>query len=76
MRTTLALDDDVLAAARAMARTSRRSLGSVVSDLARRGLRPAPLAPGDDRSGLPLFAVPDDAPTFGPDDVAGDLDEP
>jgi hypothetical protein len=38
MRTTLALDDDVLIAARAIARQQHRSIGKVVSDLARRAL--------------------------------------
>lgn len=39
MRTTLAIDDDVLLIARDLARQQRRSLGEVVSDLARRSLR-------------------------------------
>jgi len=38
MRTTLELDDDVVAAAKERAAAERRSLGSVVSELARRGL--------------------------------------
>ena len=38
MRTTLDLDDDVLAAAKAIARRERRTAGEVVSDLARRSL--------------------------------------
>ena len=38
MRTTLDLDDDVLAAAKAIARRERRTAGEVVSDLARRTL--------------------------------------
>lgn len=37
-KTTLALDDDVLAAARAMADRERRPVGKVVSDLARKGM--------------------------------------
>lgn len=41
MRTTLAIDDDVLLIARDIARQQRRSVGEVVSDLARRSLRPA-----------------------------------
>uniref|UniRef100_UPI0035CA0B04 hypothetical protein n=1 Tax=uncultured Sphingomonas sp. TaxID=158754 RepID=UPI0035CA0B04 len=41
MRTTLAIDDDVLLVARDLARQQRRSLGEVVSDLARRSLRPS-----------------------------------
>lgn len=39
MRTTLDIDDTVLAAARALASSSRTSLGAAVSELARRGLR-------------------------------------
>ena len=61
MRTTLQLDDDVLAAARVMARQQRTSLGSVISDLARQALvAPAPdpnsrtLTP-EHRNGLPLL---------------------
>lgn len=38
MRTTLSLDDDVLAAAKERARREGRSLGEVVSDLARQAL--------------------------------------
>ena len=38
MRTTLDLDDDVLAAAKAIARRERRTAGEVVSELARRSL--------------------------------------
>jgi hypothetical protein len=40
VRTTLDLDDDVVAAARELAASERRSLGSVISELARRGLTP------------------------------------
>ena len=43
MRTTLDLDDTVLAAARSLARSRRISLGDAVSELARRGLL-APVA--------------------------------
>jgi hypothetical protein len=38
MRTTLQLDDDVLAAARVLARQQRTSLGAVISELARQAL--------------------------------------
>lgn len=54
MRTTLAIDDDVLAAAKAMARQQNRSLGEVVSELARRSLRPA-ARPSSVRAGVPLL---------------------
>ena len=62
MRTTLQLDDDVLAAARSIARTGKRSLGSVISDLTRQALlaadsRQVDTRPidGGQRSGLPLL---------------------
>ncbi len=55
MRTTLAIDDDVLAAAKAIARQQNRSLGEVVSALARRALR-RPQAPAM-RNGVPLLPM-------------------
>ena len=61
MRTTLQLDDDVLAAARVLARQRRTSLGAVISELARQALvAPTPGSssadPGaDHRNGLPLL---------------------
>ena len=71
MRTTLDLDDDVLAAARALAVAEGRSLGAVISDLAKRGLRPRPREGGD----FPVFEVPDDAPPLTIDAVRRALDE-
>jgi len=38
MRTTLDIDEDVLLAAKSMARRQRRSAGSIISELARKGL--------------------------------------
>lgn len=55
MRTTLTLDDDVLASARALARQRGVPIGAVVSDLARRGL--APVQPAATRNGIRLFPV-------------------
>jgi len=40
MRTTLTIDDDVLAAARALADHQARPIGEVISDLARQALKP------------------------------------
>lgn len=57
MRTTLAIDDDVLTAAKAIARQQRKSVGEVVSQLARRALHP-PRAPAS-RNGIPLLPVSD-----------------
>jgi len=72
MRTTLELDDDVVAAARELAAIERRSLGSVVSDLARRGLTPAKV----DVSGeLPVIRVPANTSPITPEMVRRALDE-
>lgn len=38
MRTTLDIDDDVLAAAKDLAKAEGRTMGAIVSELARRGL--------------------------------------
>lgn len=56
MRTTLKLDEDVLAAARALAQQQGKTLGEVVSALARRGLQPATAAPVR-RNGIRLLPV-------------------
>lgn len=60
MRTTLAIDDDVLAVAKAMAAQQQRSLGEVISDLARGSLH-RPRA-GGERNGIPLLVPHPDAP--------------
>lgn len=53
MRTTLAIDDDVLVAAKAIARQQHKSIGEVVSELARRALhRPQT---SSTRNGIPLL---------------------
>jgi hypothetical protein len=56
MRTTLAIDDDVLAAAKELAATERKSVGEVISTLARTALRPAP-SRHRTRNGVPLLPV-------------------
>lgn len=56
MRTTLAIDDDVLAAAKELAATERKSVGEVVSALVRRALRPAETGKKT-RNGVPLLPV-------------------
>jgi hypothetical protein len=61
MRTTLAIDDDVLAAAKEMAATERKSVGEVISSLARNALSPTPSI-GATRNGIPLLAVRPGAP--------------
>jgi hypothetical protein len=60
MRTTLAIDDDVLAAARGLALRQHQSVGKVVSALLRQALRPAaPL--GATRNGVALLPLREDA---------------
>jgi hypothetical protein len=72
VRTTLELDDDVVAAARELAAGERRSLGSVISELARRGLTPARIeADGE----LPVISVPPGTPALTPEIVRRALDE-
>jgi hypothetical protein len=72
VRTTLDLDDDVLAAARELATGERRSIGSVISELARRGLTPSRVeADGD----LPVIRVPGGSAPITPAMVDRALDE-
>jgi hypothetical protein len=52
MRTTLAIDDDILVAAKVIAHKERKSIGAVVSELARRSLH-RPAAPAE-RNGITL----------------------
>ena len=60
-RSTLAIDEDVLAAAKALEEQRRCSLGAVVSDLARQSLR-RPRASAE-RNGIPLLDGSPDAPS-------------
>lgn len=72
MRTTLDLDDDVVVAAKELAAGERRSLGSVISELARRGLTPARVETDGE---LPVIRVPAGAPPITPEMVRRALDE-
>ena len=56
MRTTLAIDDDVLAAAKGLAEREHKSVGEVISELARQALRP-PVSVGAMRNGVPLLPI-------------------
>ncbi|HZT74766.1 MAG TPA: hypothetical protein VE996_14060 [Terriglobales bacterium] len=56
MRTTLAIDDDVLSAAKEMAAMEKKSVGEIISSLARRAL----VGGGSNakrRNGVPLLNV-------------------
>ena len=53
MRTTLDIDNDVLAAARDLARAEGKSLGEILSDLVRKALTaPNPASAGFDEPGI------------------------
>lgn len=73
MRTTLTIDDDVLSAARSIAAESGAALGSVISELARKGLKPS--AAIEYRNDFPVFEIREDAEVFGPAEVREALDE-
>ena len=66
MRTTLAIDDDVLLAAKGLAERQRKSLGEVISALARQALRPA-AADAVLRDGVPLLPRRSDATPVTPE---------
>ena len=67
MRTTVTIDDDVLAVAKALAARKGSSLGSALSELARRGFRSAvPVRKGEDDT---VFAVRADAEAITNEDV-------
>jgi hypothetical protein len=68
----LDLDADVVAAARELAAIERRSLGSVISELARRGLAPARIAA---EGGLPVIHVPGGTAAITPEMVRRAMDE-
>ena len=61
MRTTLSIDDDVLAAAKEMAATEDKTVGEVISALARQAMRPAPSRRAL-RNGVPLLPIKPGAP--------------
>ena len=56
MRTTLAIDDDVLSAAKEMAVIEKKSVGEVISSLARRAVAPTETKVKR-RNGVPLLKV-------------------
>ena len=73
MRTTLNIDDDVLAEARALAEREAISLGKALSALVRRGIKSRPnIEDGKDRL---MFAVPLDAGPITSEDVYSALND-
>ncbi len=55
MRTTLTIDDDILTAVKAIAGQGGKTMGAVISDLARCALHPTWSEPT--RNGVPLLPV-------------------
>ncbi len=60
MRTTLNIDDNVLRAAKELAAQRGITTGEMLSELARKALKPAE-SPAELRSGVPLLPPRDDA---------------
>ena len=56
MRTTLTIDDDVLAAAKSLANLQQKSVGEVISALTRQALRPNAQT-NKTRNGVPLLPL-------------------
>ena len=73
MRTTVTIDDDVLAVARALADRRGSSLGSALSELARRGFR-SDLPPTEVADGT-VFSTPSDAGPITSEDVYRSLSD-
>lgn len=72
MRTTLDIDDQLLAIARVRAREQGVSLGAAVSELIRRGLE---VRRTRTRRGFPVFEAPPGTPVITDDMVARYRDE-
>ena len=78
MRTTVRIDDDVLNAAKSIAASQDRTLGEVLSELARRGLEPRqPRRTGvaGATGVIPVFDVDMHAPPLTPEMVREALDD-
>ena len=72
MRTTVTIDDDVLAVARALAERNGVSLGSALSELARRGFKGTAITQDD---GATVFPIAPDAEPITSEDVYRSLNE-
>lgn len=73
MRTTLDIDDDVLQAAKELAKARKKTAGQVLSELARKALEPDRTARV--RNGVPLLPHRLGAPRITVEDVERWLDE-
>lgn len=76
MRTTISIDEDILAAAHSLSVERKVSMGRIISDLARKGLRGQSLSyckPGPDE--LPVFSVREGASPITPDMIKSAEDD-
>ena len=69
MRTTLAIDDDILATASYLAERDRTSVGEVISTLARQGLLRSSRTARTERNGVPLLPSRRGASSVSPERV-------
>jgi hypothetical protein len=74
MRTTLTIDDDILAAAKDLADSQQKTVGAVLSSLARKGLMPAMPVP-DTRNGIPQLPIQPGAGISTPELIRQLMDE-
>jgi len=74
MRTTIIVEDDVFEAASQISRTSGVRIGKVISDLARRGLKPVSEVQVVQKGRFPTFAVSPDTPMIDNDLIQRVLD--
>ena len=61
MRTTLDIDEAVLAAAKEIAEARNSSAGAIISELALKGLSQTSSQAGGKGSGFPVFSIPGNA---------------
>lgn len=73
MRTTLKIDDDIYWAARSIAAERGKTIGDVISELARRGLKPS--IPVQSQRGFPVFDASPEAAPFTPEMVRQVLED-
>ncbi len=74
MRTTIDLDSEILAAAKKLATAQSKSIGRVISELARAGLEARFRRAHGTNAGFPVFKVRKSAAPIALEDVKGDED--
>jgi hypothetical protein len=76
LRTTLTIDDDILVSAKALAVMERKTVGTVISSLARQALRSTlPGRSAGSRNGIPLLPMRPGSPSVTPELIRQFLEE-